>query len=306
MNISLNNIKQITQNSFEDLMYDKKDSLIQLKKFFEQENNPLGLMIHEEFNFYWNDLFSKQLLEHYFSMPFPDFVKPSLSVWLLNWKSYIEQKFPNNFFSPENTVREMPLQKFKDEVDKLIEFFSIPTQKISKESFESIQKGLNLTIPHYYSSSSSNEDAFKNAFIASVFYLAKMTFSKNNIVQEEDLTKFFKTYYSYFYKENKSRELVFKTSVYQKDDFNKLMDTKIEFLKPKSLEEKYFFYNLDIPLSTLSISLNNVLGIKEYNSTQKQDFAILQFKNFFASIKNEVIENKLPLSNNIKTKKNKI
>ena len=306
MNITIDNIKTITENSFEDLMYDKKDSLLNLKKFFDEEKNPLGFMINQEFNFYWNDLFSKKLLEHSFFMPFPEFVQPSLCVWLLNWKSYIENKFSHDFFSPEHTVRDIPLQDFKDEVDKLVAFFSIPTKKISQESFESIQTGLPLNIPHYYSSKSGNNDAFKDAFISSVFYMAKMTFSSKNVIQEEDLTKFFQCYYSYFYKENKTREVVFKTSIYPKDNFDTMMKSKIDFIQPKSLDEKYFLYNLNIPLSTLAKSLNNVIGVQEYNSNEKENIAILQFKTFFSSLKNEILENKFQLTNNIKTKKYKI
>mgnify|MGYP000172654382 CR=1 FL=1 len=99
---------------------------------------------------------------------------------------------------------------------------------------------------------------------------------------------------------------VFKTSIYPKDNFDTMMKSKIDFIQPKSLDEKYFLYNLNIPFSTFAKSLNNVIGVKEYNSTEKEDLAILQFKTFFSSLKNEILENKLQLTHNIKTKKNKI
>lgn len=307
MNITIDNIKEISQHAFEDLMYDKCDTLLILDKFFHEQKNPLGQMIYEEFNFYWNDLFSSQLLNHSFSLPFPSFVKPSLSVWLLNWKEHIQEKYVDNFFSPSMTVREMKLQDFQDEVDKLIEFFTVSQQKISQAEFQSIEQGLNLTIPHYYSSKSGNEDAFKNGFFAAVFYLAKIKFSNKQAVQEEDLKKFFQAYYSYFYKEGKSiRDIVFNTSCYKNTDYIKVMEDKIHFIKPRNMEEQYLFYHLDVPSLTFAKALNEVIGLKEYNNTDKQDYAIQQFQSFFASIKVDVLEDKFKLRHNIKTKKMKI
>lgn len=307
MNITIDNIKEHTQNAFEDLIYDKSDNILSLEQFFNHEKNPLGQMIYEEFNFYWNDLFSKQVLNHSFSMPFPHCVKPSVSVWLLNWKTHIEKKYPSTFFSPAMTVREMKLQDFQDEVDKVIEFFKVSNQKFSQTSFQSIEQGLNLRIPHYYNSKSGNDDSFKEGFIACVYYLAKIKFSNSNLVQEEDLIKFFQSYYSYFHKESKTlRSTVFSTSCFQNTDHIKLMEEKIKFIQPKTLEEQYLFYHLDIPSSIFGQSLNEVIGLKERGNSEKENYAIQQFQAFFASIKVEVLEDKFKLRHNIQTKKYKI
>lgn len=307
MDISIKNIKNISKYAFEDMIYDKNDQLKSLEKFFTTENNPLGQMIYDEFNFYWNDLFSKQLLEHSFSMPFPRFVKPSLGVWLLNWQDYIEKKYPNDFFSPSMTVREMNLQDFQDEVDKVIEFFKVSQQKLSQTEFQSIEQGLNLRIPHYYTSKSGNKEAFKQGFVSCVFYLAKIKFSNENFVQEEDLKKFFQSYFSYFYKESKTiRDTVFNTSCFPNTDYKKVMEEKLNFIKPKNPQEQYLFYHLDVPSSSFANALNEVVGLKEYGNKNKEHYAIEQLQTFFTSIKMTVLEDKFKLRHNIKTKKIKI
>lgn len=102
-------------------------------------------MIYEEFNYYWNDLFSKQILEHSFVLSLPDFVKPSVSVWLLNWKEYIEEKYNSQYFSDKFTVREMKVQQFQDEINKVKTFFLLIQKLIFLRIFESLESGLNLS-----------------------------------------------------------------------------------------------------------------------------------------------------------------
>ena len=240
-------------------------------------------------------------------MPFPKFVKPSLSVWLLNWQDYIEQKYSNDYFSPSMTVREMKLQEFQDEVDKLSEFFKLSKKNLSHTAFESIERGLRVVVPSYYNEKSENDSSFKDGFICSVFYLSKIKFFNKDSIKEEDLKKFFQSYYSYFYKDSKSeRKNVFDTFCSQKTDYIKAMEKKIKFLHPKNVEEQYLFYHLDIPSLTFAKALNEVVGLKEYGTTEKQDYAIKELQTFFASLKVQVLEDKFKLCHNIKTKKIKI
>jgi hypothetical protein len=307
MKITINNVKQICQESFENIIYDNYQSLVVLDNFFKEQKNPLGNMIHDEFNFYWNDFFSKHLLEHSFLMPFPSFVKPSLSVWLLNWKDYIENKYSNDYFSPSMTVREMKMQDFQDEVDKLLEFFKLSEQKLSQINFNSIENGLKLHIPISYNKELKNYSNFKDGFISSVFYLAKIKFFNKDSINKNDLKNFFRSYYSCFYEGfNEERKNIFNTYCFPNIDYVKAMEEKIKFLQPKNIEEQYLFYHLDVPSLSFAKALNEVVGLKEYVKTGKEDYAIKELQKFFTSLKVQTLEDKFKLHNNIKSKKIKI
>lgn len=307
MQISIQNIKEVTTNAFQDLVFDKTDTLVALKHFFEQDKNPLGDMIHNEFNYYWNDLFSKQVLHHSFVLPFPKFAQPSISIWLLNWKEYIENKYSHSHFSPTLTVRNMKTQDFQDEIDKLHLFFNYSKKPISQTLFESLESGLELNVPSYYSpnSNANSSNPFKEGFITAVFYMAKIKSFKNTVVREEDLKKFFQSYYSYFYKVG-SREKLFNTSCNKQTDHVKTMEQRLDFLKPHNLEESSFFYHLDIPSISFATALNKVVGIQEFSDKTKENYAIMQLQTFFAAVKVEILEDKFQLNHNIKTKKLKI
>lgn len=310
MNITINNIKALTHNAFQDLIYDKTDTLVLLKNFFEKEKNPLGNMIYEEFNYYWNDLFSKQILEHSFVLSLPDFVKPSVSVWLLNWKEYIEEKYNSQYFSDKFTVREMKVQEFQDEINKVKTFFTYSKVNISQAFFESLESGLNFVIPHYYNPKhydKTDKNPFSQSFVIAVFLMAKMTYSKEKSAREEDLTKFFKCYYSSFYNDKESgRNQIFNTSCYNNTDHVKMMKDKVAFLQPKSLDEEFLLYHLNVSNSTFANALNPVLGLTEYSEKTKENYAISQLQSFFSGIKVSVLDDKLKLTNNLKTKKLKI
>lgn len=310
MSITLQNIKEITHNAFQEAIYDKLDNLEAIKNFFDIENTPLNTMIYEEFNFYWNDLFSKQVLEYAFIVPFPDFVTPSVSIWVLNWKEYIEKKYTKNYFSSSFTVREMPVQQLQDEIDKLQTFFTHQKKPISSTLFQSLENGLSLTIPHYYSDKNSDDDDFSNpfspSFIACVFYLAKIK-TTTTVVNDKDLIKFFQSYYSYFYKDKESgRDNIFNTTCYQKTDHVKIMEQRLHFLKPRSIEESSLLYNLNVSSYSFAQALNEVIGLKEYSDKTKENYAIMQLQSFFTSIKVDMLDNKFQLRHNIHTKKSKI
>lgn len=310
MNITIANIKELTQHAFQDLIYDKTDTLFALRNFFEKEKNPLGNMIYEEFNYYWNDLYSKQILEHSFILSLPDFVKPSVSIWLLNWKEHIQNKYSHSHFSDKFTVRDMKVQDFQDEINKVKTFFIHSKENISQSFFESLESGLSFVIPHYYSAkntSKEDKNPFADSFVIAVFLMAKMTYSNAKMVREEDLTKFFKCYYSSFHNDRESkRNTIFSTSCYNSTDHVKIMKEKIEFLKPQSLDEEFLLYHLNVSNSTFANALNQVVGLTEYSEKTKENYAILQLQSFFSGIKVSVLDDKFKITNNLKTKKLKI
>lgn len=309
MHISISNIKTLCQQTFEDVVYDNFDNLIQIKQYFQENKSPLAKMLLEEFSFYWNDCFSKKLLTHNFVVEFPKFIKPSLSVFLLNWKDYIEEKYKPEDFSPTYTLREVKLQSLQDEVDKVKSLFQLSTMNIFHENFDSIAQGLRLTVPHYYSATDKDEQdtTFKDSFICGVFYLAKLQSSLYTNVQEDDLQNFLKCYYSYFYKDKISgRDVIFNHTYSKNLDHITVMQKKLDFLQPKTVYEQNLFYQLNIDTQLFAQTLQKIIGVKSYTDNKIEEYSILQLKAFFTSIKVKVLENKMPLRHNMHHKTLKI
>lgn len=309
MNISISNIKSLCQQTFEDAVYDNLDNLVKIKHYFQQDKSPLANMLLEEFSFYWNDCFSKKLLHHNFVVEFPEFIKPSLSVFLLNWQEYIEEKYNLADFSPTHTMREVHIQILQDEVDKVKTLFNLSYVNIFKENFSSIEQGLRLSVPHYYSAEDKEEkdSTFKDAFIAGVFYLAKIQSASHSTLQEEDLKNFFKCYYSSFYKDKTSgRDIIFNSTYSKNTDHTTVMEKKLAFLQPKTIDEQTLFYQLNVDNQVFAESLQPIIGVKSYTNEQVEEYSILQLKAFFTEIKVKVLENKMPLRHNIQHKTLKI
>lgn len=309
MNITISNIKTLCEQTFEDVTFDKVDNLLKIKQFFAEDKSSLSTMLREEFTFYWNDIFSKKLLHHNFVLDFPDFIKPSLSVFLLNWKEYMEEKYNHNDFSPNYTMREVQLQDLQDEVDKVKALFKISRVNIFKENFSSIEQGINLHTPSYYIEEDKDEHdtTFKDALISGVFYLAKVQFSSHKTLKEDDLENFFKCYYSSFYKDKTvGRDVIFSNTLPKNADLTKIMHKKLDFLQPKKVEEQTFFYNLNVDSQVFAQALHNIIGIKSYTDESVKEQSIMQLKTFFTGIKVKVLENKMPLRHNIQHKTLKI
>lgn len=309
MNISISNIKSLCQQTFEDVVYDNLDNLVNIKHYFQQDKSPLADMLLEEFTFYWNDFFSKKLLHHNFVVEFPEFIKPSLSVFLLNWQEYINEKYTPEDFSPTYTMREVKLQNLQDEVDKIKTLFKLSGVNIFKENFSSIEQGLRLTVPHYYSAKDKDEkdSTFKDAFISGVFYLAKIQSASHSNLQPEDVIQFLKCYYSSFYKDKVSeRDVIFNSTYPKNTDHTTVMEKKLAFLQPKTIDEQMLFYQLQVDNQVFAESLQQIIGVKSYTNNKIEEYSTLQLKAFFTEIKVKVLENKMPLRHNIHHKTLKI
>ena len=290
MIIELNNLNSVTTKSFNEFIFGEPKSLNNIIDFLQKPSNSLESMLKEEFQYKFNSLFVKELLEGT-KIYFPENIRKFPSIFILKWNEYFEDKY-KDFKQP---VRNFSFDEIKKEKEKLLYLIG---SGVTKNNIETLQEKILDNFPYDDKSNLRYKTSLKNI----VFLLAKLDLLKNYSNVEEDLNTLIKSYYSSFDHNNKESN-VFKIYFNSKTDMDKISQEKINFFKPKNSNESNFLQQIFKNKDAFKKAFSNVAGFSDEKEKLRMEdlFLIMMITH-----NHSTLETNLPFKYNqvkIKTKK---